>query len=1158
MPTDSNRDARPVAGLAALARPGGAFAMLAIDQRESLRTLLVDAGHGGTDADLATFKVAVARQLSPVASGILVDRDYGLEAIVGAGALAPSCGLIVAVDRFMQAPGGPLEWSELDRPALTDALVEAGAVALKFLVVWRPGDPVEPRRVLVADFIAGCRRLGLCSVLEGLIQVPDPTDLDAVDRAILAAAHEFAPFEPDLYKTHAPTFGAGEPGRDHGAECGRLGGHRSPVGGAVGRRAGRSLPGGRRGGGPWWRLGLPRRSGRVGAGDPDRRPCRRARRRRTAPARGPRRDRRRDGAAVDGRRTDAGMTRPEPSAAVVLGIDIGTTNSKAVACLADGTVIAQARRTHDVSQPAPGHFEHDAEAIWWGDTVALCRELVEAVGDAGRIRAVAVTTCGPCLVPVDANGRALRPGILYGVDTRASDEVAAMDERIGREAIRRRTGMPLSSQSIGPKIAWVHRHEPDVARRTTRWHTATSFIVERLTGAAVIDHHQAAYFGPFTDAGRRTWDVQDADGLDLAARLPDRAWPGDIAGTVTPAASEATGLRAGTAVLVGTSDGPMEALAVGVTDGRAVAITHGSTTTLTTFARPTGESQGLWLTDGWSPEQPCLGAGLSASGALVAWSERLLGADGTAADADALRREAAASPPGARGLLVVPSFAGERTPVDDPAARGVIAGLTLAHTRGDLHRAILEGIAFGVRQLLEAFAAAGIHPVELASGRWWHRRRPGHAHHRRRDRPTTARRGTVRRCGRRRGSAGSASHRWGHGPRLVPAGSHRGSGSGGGGRVRRALRAVPPTGRRHAPDGPCTRRGRPLMRAVVLHGPDDLRLDDVDEPALPDGGLLVRPVAVGICGSDVRTWRHGSPRLRGPQVLGHEVAAIVVESDVPEVRPGSPVAICPGAPCLDCRACRAGHANLCRRRRVLGYDLPGGMAERMAVPSDWIRTGGVVTLDPAAPVDRGALIEPLHTVINGQDQVAIGPGDVVLVLGLGPIGVLHAAHARSTGATVLGVDPDTERVARAATLAGGATLDRMDDGWVDRARAIAGGGGFDVVIVAVGDPAAIRTAIELVEPGGRVLAFAGLPPAAREVAVDMNDLHYRQLGIVGSFGGTPDTFRRAAAWLDAHPIDPATFAPERFGLEAYVEAFEAAAAGRGLKTLLQPTAFDRD
>jgi xylulokinase len=409
------------------------------------------------------------------------------------------------------------------------------------------------------------------------------------------------------------------------------------------------------------------------------------------------------------------MSRDRTPDPVVLGIDIGTSRSKGVACRPDGTVVAQATRAHDVDRPAPGWVEHDAEAVWWGDAVALCRDLVEAIADADLVRAVAVTTCGPCLLPVDRDGRPLRPGILYGVDTRAADEIERLGQRIGAASIRRRTGMPLTSQSIGPKLAWVAHHEPEVARRTAVWHTATSFIVERLTGVAAIDHHQASYFGPFIDAQRRAWDLRAADdaGLPgLARTLPDLRWPREVAGGITAAAAASTGVPAGVPVLVGTSDGPMEALAVGATVPGIVAITHGSTTTLTALAAPPGRAPGLWLTEGLGPEQPCVGAGVSTTGALLRWAGGILAPGLDPADADRLlEREAAASPPGANGLLVVPSFAGESTPFFDPSARGVISGLTLAHGRGDISRAILEGIAFGIRELLEAYVTAGL-PVD--------------------------------------------------------------------------------------------------------------------------------------------------------------------------------------------------------------------------------------------------------------------------------------------------------------------------------------------------------------------------------------------------------------------------------------------------------------
>lgn len=346
------------------------------------------------------------------------------------------------------------------------------------------------------------------------------------------------------------------------------------------------------------------------------------------------------------------------------------------------------------------------------------------------------------------------------------------------------------------------------------------------------------------------------------------------------------------------------------------------------------------------------------------------------------------------------------------------------------------------------------------------------------------------------------------------------------------------------------------MKAVVLHGPGDLRVDEMPEPVLPPGGCIVRPAFAGICGSDARTWRHGSPRLHGPQVLGHEFAGIVSASDTPGIATGTAVAVCPGAPCERCRACAAGHSNLCRQRRVLGYDLPGGMAEAVAIPADWIRTGGVVPIDPTRSLALGTIVEPLHTVINGQDQAHIGTGDAVLVLGLGPIGVLHVATARSRGAAlVVGTDPDPDRLAAGAAILG---RDAVAGPSAAAAMAPTVGGavapddrnGFDVVIVATGARSALADAIGQVAPGGRILAFAGLPPDDRHLGLDMNDLHYRQLSLVGAFGGTPATFARAASWLATASFDIDRFAPARFALEEAPAAFQAVAEGRGLKTLL--------
>ncbi len=194
----------------AIAGPDGRFRMLAIDQRKSLRHA---AGRGrAPERGLGPHGLQGGRHPDPVAGR---DRHAHRPRLrpgtrsSTADAVGAGCGLIVAVDRLIQEPGAPLTWSELDEAAMTDGLRAAGAVALKFLVVWRPDDPIGPRQAMVRTFLDGCRELGLVSVLEGLIQVPGISDGPAVDAAILAAAREFGPFAPDVYKTHVPTHGLG-------------------------------------------------------------------------------------------------------------------------------------------------------------------------------------------------------------------------------------------------------------------------------------------------------------------------------------------------------------------------------------------------------------------------------------------------------------------------------------------------------------------------------------------------------------------------------------------------------------------------------------------------------------------------------------------------------------------------------------------------------------------------------------------------------------------------------------------------------------------------------------------------------------------------------------------------------------------------------------
>jgi len=394
---------------------------------------------------------------------------------------------------------------------------------------------------------------------------------------------------------------------------------------------------------------------------------------------------------------------------LTLGVDIGTSSSKGVLVSADGTLLAQASRPHAVSSPHPGWFEHDAELTWWADFRELVTELLAALaampGSPGPIDALAVSGIGPCLLPADADGRPLRAAILYGVDTRATAQIAEQTERLGGGIVLARCGSPLTSQAVGPKFGWLGEHEPKVAEATRRWFMASSYLAFRLTGEYVLDHHSASQsvplYSPRTNAWIEQWCEQIAPGVEF----PRLAWPTEVVGTVGVRAAAETGLPEGLPVLAGTIDAWSEAAGVGVLRPGDSMLMYGTTMFLVHVTRQAYALANLWGPTGLLPGTHCLAAGMATSGAITGWLAEL-----TATDYATLTAEAAAVPAGSEGLLMLPYFAGERTPLFDPDARGVLAGLTLHHTRGHIYRSALEATAFGVRHNLETIALSGEEP----------------------------------------------------------------------------------------------------------------------------------------------------------------------------------------------------------------------------------------------------------------------------------------------------------------------------------------------------------------------------------------------------------------------------------------------------------------
>lgn len=395
---------------------------------------------------------------------------------------------------------------------------------------------------------------------------------------------------------------------------------------------------------------------------------------------------------------------------LLLGIDIGTNSTKGVLVTPSGDIAARHEVPHGMSVPRPGWAEHDANAIWWGDVVEVCRAFFGTSGFRGSdVRGVGISAIGPCVVPLDAALRPLRPGILYGVDVRASKQIEELNELVGQDAIMQISGMALTSQAIGPKIRWIRQEEPDVWRRTRHLVTASSYAIAKLTGELVMDRHTASHYMPLFDIRTMEWSEAYAEHVADRSMLPALLWSDEVAGTVTAEAARATGLEVGTPVTAGAVDALSEALSVGVVNPGDLMIMYGSTTFFILVLAEPRPNAITWTTAGAFAGQFNMAAGMATTGEVTRWMRDTFARELEPDKAfGTLFEEATSAGPGAGGLLLLPYFSGERTPIQDPRARGVLAGLNLSHDRGHLFRAALEGVAFGIRHNLESFRSLGM------------------------------------------------------------------------------------------------------------------------------------------------------------------------------------------------------------------------------------------------------------------------------------------------------------------------------------------------------------------------------------------------------------------------------------------------------------------
>ncbi len=346
------------------------------------------------------------------------------------------------------------------------------------------------------------------------------------------------------------------------------------------------------------------------------------------------------------------------------------------------------------------------------------------------------------------------------------------------------------------------------------------------------------------------------------------------------------------------------------------------------------------------------------------------------------------------------------------------------------------------------------------------------------------------------------------------------------------------------------------MLAAVYHGPEDLRVEQWPTPSPAAGEIVLRMEYASICATDLRIIRgaHHKYSSGTTRVPGHEVVATVAElgSGVDSsYRVGQRVFVAPNAGCGHCLQCRRGQHNLCKDHAALGITMDGAFAEFIRLPGAFLQQGNVIPFDPALDGAVIALAEPFACVLHGQDALRMSGDEALLIMGPGPIGIMHVIAARAAGVRKIVVSGKSPERLQMAIAAGADRVVNISDEPIQQVIATeTEGRGADLIVVATSTPQAMQEAPALAAIRGRINLFAGLPNNDVAISLDANQIHYKELIITGTTGCSTNDCRRSLQMISTGAVDLAPLISARYSLHRATEAFAAVRAGKVFKVAI--------